>query len=195
MPEPADDARIAATARETLARAVRGLAAYHLDRPQEAAGCFRQARTLWRGLGDTRRVTGTWRKLGWVAAAQGNLDEAIRLYRRALRGYQEPGTGTARQAALTMIDLGTALTGAGRDGEAVTILHEAAQLLSGQPDPYNIARAEILETLAMVTARAGDRADARLRYQEALAILPTGHPRAGVIRGALAALPDPGGSR
>jgi tetratricopeptide (TPR) repeat protein len=208
-----------------------GLAAYHLDRPAEAARCFRQAGALWRDLGDTRRATGTWRKLGWIAAAQGHLDKAIRLYRRALHDYGEPGSGTARQAALTMVDLGTALTAAGQDHQAGTILREAVELLAGQPDPYNLARAraalgralvsqpgqarpllhealdvmdslgvlparaEILETLAVIAAQAGDHGDARSRYQEALTILPPGHPRVPVIRAALAALPDPGDSR
>jgi tetratricopeptide (TPR) repeat protein len=208
-----------------------GLAAYHLDRPAEAARCFRQAGALWRDLGDTRRATGTWRKLGWIAAAQGHLDRAIRLYRRALHDYREPGSGTARQAALTMIDLGTALTAAGQDHQAGTILRQAAQLLAGQPDPYNQARAraalgralvsqpgqarpllhealevmdslgvlparaEILQTLAVIAAQSGDHGDARSRYQEALTILPPGHPRVPVIRAALAALPDPGDSR
>ena len=199
-----------------------GLAAYHLDRPAEAARCFRQAGALWRDLGDTRRATGTWRKLGWIAAAQGHLDKAIRLYRRALQDYRDPGSGTARQAALTA---------AGQEHEAGTILGEAVELLAGQPDPYNLARAraalgralasqpaqarpllhealdvmqglavvpaiaEILETLAAIAARSGDHGDARSRYQEALTILPPGHPRVPVIRAALAMLPDPGDSR
>ena len=208
-----------------------GLAAYHLGRLGEAARCFRHAGALWRDLGDTRRATGTGRKLGWIAFAQGHLEKAIRLYRRALRDYRDPATGTVRQAALTMVDLGTALTAAGQDHEAGTILREAVELLAGQPDPYNLARAkaalgralasqpgqarpllhealdvmeglgvlparaEILETLAVIAVQAGDHGDARSRYQEALTILPPGHPRVPDIRAALAALPDPGDSR
>jgi len=199
-----------------------GLAAYHLGRPAEAGRCFRQAGALWRDLGDTRRVTGIWRKLGWIAASQGHLDKAIRLYRRALQDYRDPGSGTARQAALTT---------AGQDHEAGTILREAVELLAGQPDPYNLARAkaalgralasqpgqarpllhealdvmqglgvlparaEILETLAAIAAQAGDHSEARSRYHQALTILPPGHPRVPVIRAALAMLPDPGDSR
>ena len=41
-----------------------------------------------------------------------------------------------------MVDLGTALTAAGQDHEAGTILREAVELLAGQPDPYNLARAK-----------------------------------------------------
>jgi len=67
---------------------------------------------------------------GRIAAAQGHPDKAIRLYRRALHGYQEHSTGTARQAALTMVDLGTALTAAGQEHEAGTILRQAAELLA-----------------------------------------------------------------
>ena len=54
------------------------------------------------------------------------------------------------------------------------------------------ARAEILETLALVAAQAGDPGSARSRYQEALALLPPGHRRAPAIQRALDALSDPG---
>lgn len=204
-----------------------GMAAWHLGRPDEAADCFEQAHVLWRGLGDTRKATGTLRKLGWIAAGRGDLGEAIGLYRQAVRGYQDPGTASSREAALAMVDLGTALTAAGREAEAVPVLHEAAQMLDGHPDPYNQARAraalgraqasrparalpllntalevmtrlgvvparaEILETLALIAARTGDHATARSRYQEALALLPAGHRRVPAIQQALSALTGP----
>ena len=57
------------------------------------------------------------------------------------------------------------------------------------------AQAGILETLAEIAAQAGECSTARSRYQEALALLPPGHPREPAIRGALTALPDPGGGR
>jgi tetratricopeptide (TPR) repeat protein len=208
-----------------------GMAARHLGRPDEAASCFQQAHVLWRGLGDTRKATGTVRKLGWIAAERGDLDEAIGLYRQALGGYQDPGAASPREAALAMVDLGNALTAAGREGEAIPLLQEAARLLDGHPDPYNQARAmaalgraqasrpghalplldsalevmtrlgvvparaEILETLALVAARTGDPASARSRYQEALALLPPGHRRVPAIQRALDALTGPGDDR
>jgi tetratricopeptide (TPR) repeat protein len=208
-----------------------GMAARHLGHPDEAADCFRQAHVLWRGLGNTRKATGTVRKLGWIAAERGDLDEAIRLYRQALDGYQDPGTASLREAALAMVDLGNALAAAGREAEAVPVLQEAARLLDGHPDPYNQARAlaalgraqasrpaqalplldsameamtrlgvvparaEILETLALIAAQAGDHASARSRYQEALALLPQGHRRVPAIQRALDALTGPGSDR
>jgi tetratricopeptide (TPR) repeat protein len=204
-----------------------GLAARQLGRLDEAATSFRQARVLWRRLGDTRKVIGTTRKLGFIAAARGDLDTAIRLYRTALHCYQEPGTHNPREAALALVDLGNALTAAGHADEAITALREAARLLEGEPDPYNQARAqaalgralasrparaeplllnaltvmtglgviparaEILETLALIATQTGDHEAARSRYQQALAILPPGHPRVPAIRNALAELPDP----
>jgi tetratricopeptide (TPR) repeat protein len=146
-----------------------GITAWHLGRLEEAAGSFRQAGTLWRGLGDARRVTGSARKLGWIAAASGDVDKAIRLYRCALRGYQRPGAGTAREAALTMIDLGTALTAAGDDQEAVTVLRDAARQLDGQPDPYNQARALAAFGRALA-ARPGQALPLQLLY-EALQVM------------------------
>jgi tetratricopeptide (TPR) repeat protein len=171
------------------------------------------------------------RKLGWIAAERGDLAEAIRLYRQALGGYQDPGTASSREAALAMIDLGNALSAAGREAEAVPVLQEAVRLLDSHPDPYNQARAlaalgraqasrpddalplldrameamtrlgvvparaEILETLALIAAQAGDVSSARSRYQEALALLPPGHRRVPAIQRALDALSDPGNDR
>jgi hypothetical protein len=40
-----------------------------------------------------------------------------------------------------MVDLGSALAAAGRQGDAATMLGEAAGMLDSQPDPYNQARA------------------------------------------------------
>lgn len=208
-----------------------GMAARHLGRPDEAAGCFGQAHVMWRDLGNTHKATGTVRKLGWIAAERGDLSEAVRLFRQALDGYQDPGTGSTREAALAMIDLGNALSAAGREAEAVPVLQEAVRLLDGHPDPYNQARAlaalgraqasrpaqalpllnsameamtrlgvvparaEILETLALIAAQAGDVGSARSRYQEALALLPPGHRRVPAIQRALDALSDPGNGR
>jgi tetratricopeptide (TPR) repeat protein len=204
-----------------------GMAARHLDRPDEAALCFEQAHVLWLDLGNMHKATGAARKLGWIAAERGDLGEAIRLYRQALDGYQAPGTASTREAALAMIDLGKALTAAAREDEAVPVLQEASRLLDGHPDPYNQARAlaalgraqasqpaqalpllnsamdimtglgvvparaEILETLALIDARTGHPASARSRYQEALALLPAGHRRVPAIQQALDALPSP----
>jgi len=208
-----------------------GMAARHLGRPDEAADCFQQAHALWRDLGNTHKATGTVRKLGWIAAERGDLTEAIRLYRQALDGYRDPGTGSTREAGLAMIDLGNALSAAGREAEAVPLLQEAARLLDGHPDPYNQARAlaalgraqasqpadaiplldsamevmtrlgvvparaEILETLALIAAEAGDPGSARSRYQEALALLPPGHRRVPAIQRALDTLSDLGNDR
>jgi tetratricopeptide (TPR) repeat protein len=208
-----------------------GMAARHLGRPDEAAGCFGQAHVLWRGLGNAHKATGTVRKLGWIAAERGDLTEAVRLYRQALDGYRDPGAGSTREAALAMIDLGNALSAAGREAGAVPVLQEAVRLLDGHPDPYNQARAlaalgraqasrpaqalplldsameamtrlgvvparaEILETLALIAAQAGDVSSARSRYQEALALLPPGHRRVPAIQRALDALSAPGNDR
>jgi len=208
-----------------------GMAARHLGRPDEAADCFQQAHALWRDLGNTHKATGTVRKLGWIAAERGDLTEAIRLYRQALDGYRDPGTGSTREAGLAMIDLGNALSAAGREAEAVPLLQEAARLLDGHPDPYNQARAlaalgraqasqpadaiplldsamevmtrlgvvparaEILETPALIAAEAGDPGSARSRYQEALALLPPGHRRVPAIQRALDTLSDLGNDR
>jgi tetratricopeptide (TPR) repeat protein len=131
-----------------------GLAARHLGRLGEADRCFRQARTLWRDLGDTRKATGTVRKLGWIAAARGDLDKAIRLYRAALDGCRRPGASYPREAALTLVDLGNALTAAGQNEEAAAVLREAVRLLDGEPDPYNQARAKASLGRALASRRA-----------------------------------------
>lgn len=208
-----------------------GMAARHLGRPDEAADCFQQAHALWDALGNTHKATGIVRKLGWIAAERGDLRQAIALYRQAIDGYQDPATTSTREAALAMIDLGSALTASALDDEAVPVLHEAARLLDSHLDPYNQARAlaalgraqmsqpdqalpllnkaldmmtargvvparaEILETLALIAARTGDLARACTRYQEALALLPPGHRRIPAIQRALDALTGPGDDR
>jgi tetratricopeptide (TPR) repeat protein len=116
-----------------------GVARYHLGQFGEAARCFARGRALWRDLGDRRREALSARWTGRVAAARGDHEAAIVLHRHALAACREDGG--PGDAALARIDLGQALTAAGRTGEAAGLLREAVRVLGGGPDLYNLARA------------------------------------------------------
>ncbi|MEV8636041.1 tetratricopeptide repeat protein [Streptosporangium sp. NPDC051023] len=119
-----------------------GLALRALGRLDEAADDFRRALDIWHREGNRRRILGSRRRLGLIEMDRGHVEEAIVLFREALDGYH--AAGEPRKVALLLCDLGDALTEKGREAEAVACLAEAEDLLAGQDDPYNRARARVL---------------------------------------------------
>jgi tetratricopeptide (TPR) repeat protein len=151
-----------------------GLAVLNLGQLDEAETYFRQALALWQRMGNDFKVANSLHLLGRVAAARHRTAEAIDWFARALSGFRE--VGAAREAGLTLSDLGDALIDAGQPVEAVTRLEEASSLLAGIPDLYNQARVRI--GLGRAHGLAGDFAAALDHLRQALpAMREIGSPR------------------
>jgi tetratricopeptide (TPR) repeat protein len=119
-----------------------GLSWRYLRRFEKANSDYQEALTIWRALGNRRRVAGSHRRLGQVAMAQGYPSAAIGLFTTAIEGYRE--MGESRSQALGLADLGRAMIENGRWGEAIPYLTQAQDLLADTDDLYNLTRARIL---------------------------------------------------
>jgi DNA-binding SARP family transcriptional activator/tetratricopeptide (TPR) repeat protein len=121
--------------------------------------------------------------LGRLAYARGHGTHAVRWHEEALAACTDIGDRRARTAALN--DLGEALGATGRRRTAAARFRE---VLAGEADPYETARAE--EGLAAATVD-DDPVSARCRWQRALtAYVRMEVPRSGEIRRRLADLRD-----
>ncbi|MQA95366.1 MAG: tetratricopeptide repeat protein [Streptosporangiales bacterium] len=148
-----------------------GLALRDLGRTDEAAEHFHAALDIWRTLGNAYRVAGSMRRLAFIAADRERYDEAIRYFSEALEAYRSLAEPRPRKEALTLGDLGAALTRAGRAEGAVGHLEEGRRLLASAPDPYNQAR--LLIRLAQARLALDAAADAGALFAEALRTMRT----------------------
>lgn len=133
-----------------------GLLAMGRGEHERAREYFGQALETWQRIGDDNRVAGGLRRMGLVAMASGQSAEAIGWFTRALERYTALGTvkSAVRKRALTLSDLGDALTAAGRPAAAIGPLATAADLLASADDPYNHARTYV--RLGRAHERVGD---------------------------------------
>lgn len=141
-----------------------GLALMNLGQLDDADAYFRQALSMWEGMGNDYRVAGSLRRLGFVAGARDHRREAIDWFTQALAAYR--ALDVPRKIALTLSDLGDVLTSENRAAEAVIALTEAGSLLSEISDPYNQAR--VLIRLGRAHEQAGDLAIAAEQLRQAL---------------------------
>jgi tetratricopeptide (TPR) repeat protein len=133
-----------------------GAAYEHTGNYDAALRHLTEAEKIWTRQRNGHKIAGSLRRRASVAARQHRYPEAIILFRDAVNAHQrleEP-----REAALALIGLGTALTHAGRLGEAELQLRRAIDLLdeaSGTPreDPYNRARALTAFGVALTAGR------------------------------------------
>lgn len=131
----------------------------------EAEQCTRQAIAGYQQAGDAHSGLDAREGLGAVYWEAGRIAEAAEVYRNVLVGKRVQGDD--RRTALTLINLASMLTLLDGTDEAITLLTEADQLLTGlaSPDPYNAARART--ALARAHLVAGDLAEAERVATEA----------------------------
>jgi tetratricopeptide (TPR) repeat protein len=154
----------------------------------EAIRLYRQALDGYQApaTASTREAALAMIDLGKALTAATREDEAVPVLQEASRlldGHPDPYNQARALAALGRAQ-------ASRPAQALPLLNSAMDIMAGLG--VVPARAEILETLALIDAQAGDVSGARSRYQEALALLPPGHRRVPAIQRALGALSDPG---
>jgi tetratricopeptide (TPR) repeat protein len=157
-----------------------GLAQREVGQLDAADGHFRQALAIWQQLGNDRRVAGSLRRLGHLAADRQQFRDAISYFSDAAE--LATNLGETRRAALALSDLGRVLTSAGQPGEAVTQLEQAALLIAGTQDAFNEAR--ILTRLGRAQVDGGQFESAENNLRRAL----TAMRKAGSLPGQADAL-------
>lgn len=134
------------------------LGAVHLacERPEEAAGHFRQAMVLATALSDTRCQVFAMRCLADAHRMAGDAAESVRLMRLVPLIMHRPGEDVGE--VQTLRRLGEALTDLGRYEEATEHLRRGLELIRRIAFP--LIEAEVLYALGDALARAGDRGGA-----------------------------------
>ena len=113
---------VAARPKDAEAFHLRGLIAWHLKRPRQAAEDFRRALEL-----DPRHAE-SWSRLGGIAREKNEIDEAERCFRRALE--IQPTEANA------LYGLGQILNSRGQFREAVPVLQRAVKSRTAEPAPH-----------------------------------------------------------
>jgi tetratricopeptide (TPR) repeat protein len=168
--------------RQALSARGIGRAAAARGEHQAAIAVYWLALGTWQRDGDARQAALTKIDLGAVLSAAGQDGEAARMLREAIRVLGPDPYNLARARAA----LGRALWS--QPTIATCLLENALTAMTGLGDLP--AQAEILESLAEASLRAGTPERARACYEQALRILPARHPRARVLHAAVTGLQD-----
>jgi tetratricopeptide (TPR) repeat protein len=96
---------------------------FQLDRYPESRRLADEALTLYRALGDQHGISSAFAMLGWIAVAQGQLEEAISFMQESLALRRALGHHAHIAGALR--NLGAALISLGRFDEALSALEES----------------------------------------------------------------------
>ncbi|MBB5895671.1 ATP-binding protein [Kutzneria kofuensis] len=149
-----------------------------LGRRDEAEQCFRLSMDCARSIDDDRGVADAQEGLALLHLESGQPEPAIDEFRSLAATNRR--LGAARSLGLTLINLGTALSAAGRHREALDVLAEAPAVFAGLDvaDPYNEAR--VLVARGRAAAGAGDTDMARETATRALSELAALGSPAGV---------------
>ncbi|QUQ63300.1 tetratricopeptide repeat protein [Kutzneria sp. CA-103260] len=125
-----------------------------LGRREEAEQCFRQSMARAESIDDQRGVADAQEGLALLHLKTGQPEVAITEFEALVVTNRR--LGAARSLGLTLINLGAALSAAGRHHAALDVLAEAPAVFAGLkvPDPYNEAR--ILVAQGQACAGAGD---------------------------------------
>lgn len=130
------------------------------------------------------------RNLGLLHANQGQWEDAIRLYRRALGLAYADTDEHWLDRARTLDELGWALTKAGRYDEAETALRQAAEAKEGRLGPRALSLATTYERLGYLAQERGDYARERPLLERALRLRQSAplHPDLAVAYDAISYL-------
>ncbi|MCG8915004.1 helix-turn-helix domain-containing protein [Actinokineospora sp. PR83] len=137
-----------------------GMAHVELGELDLAVDCHERAGAAFAAAGDRRGEVDALSSLAWVRLYQGDAEAAVRDLGIALGVYRR--TGRTRNAVIALRGLALALTALDRFDEA---REHAAEARESAQLPVDAVMG--LTCQAWVSYRAGDLADARLRYTEA----------------------------
>ncbi|GAA4731183.1 tetratricopeptide repeat protein [Phytohabitans rumicis] len=149
---------------------------YDRGRFDQAHQLFARSLVLGEELADPHQLAAALNGLGQVALAQQSPLNAVGVFTRALRLYQQ--AGDRRRTGLVLVNLGRAQAGKGEVQRAVDTLTEAIEVFADldSADPYNHARARI--ELGRVLTHAGEHQRAAAELDTALCqMTERGSPR------------------
>jgi tetratricopeptide (TPR) repeat protein len=143
-----------------------GLAHYYPRRFDDAADCFREARKLWRQLGEPVGEAGALNCLGNVYLEIRRFSQACTRYREALDLYRK--TGDRRGEAVVLTNLAESFCESADFAQATE--HARAAVLAGRDAAY--PRIEVMAAcqLARALAATGKTAEADGLFEQALAL-------------------------
>lgn len=105
-----------------------GLAHLEAGSGDLAAGCYRQARDMFTGVGDRHGANTARANLVWLLFSEQRLTEFLTEMEPVLSFYRE--TGAERNAAITLRGMGLAEGQLGRTAESVARLHQALEVFT-----------------------------------------------------------------
>ncbi|CCH30314.1 tetratricopeptide repeat protein [Actinosynnema sp. NPDC047251] len=143
-----------------------------------------RARDVRRGIGPRRAEALCGRRIGEVLAALGRDDEGLAELAAAAESMAAVGDHVGQ--ARCLMSTGGLHLRRGRPARAVSHLESALDVVRRVGSPFY--EAEIRASLGEAAEGVGDLPTARRHYALALALLPTGNPKAATISARLAAL-------
>jgi DNA-binding SARP family transcriptional activator len=165
-------------------RHVHGLAAYALGDTAKARTLLGQAERDFGRAGILPSAVLTRNALGLVAEDEGNLDEALRLYRSSLA--EAEANQALTEAAFAMHDLGALLLRLDRPAEAIPLLETA--LAEWTRIDYELPRAKSQTILGLALLALGERSRAEALAAAGWALFQAGYPAGEQPQGWLWAL-------
>jgi tetratricopeptide (TPR) repeat protein len=118
----------------------------------QAEACIEQARSAWHRLGRRDRVSGSLRRLGYLAMVRGRPESAVNWFSQAVAGYRE--LDDTRHLGVSLSNLADAFIETNRPQDAIRVLDEADRLLADSPDAHS--RGRMLTRLGQAHELAGN---------------------------------------
>jgi serine/threonine protein kinase/tetratricopeptide (TPR) repeat protein len=130
-----------------------------------ALSSFMDALGLWRKAGDVQNASAEYNEMGLVFLYQARMGAAIDAMQDAVKGLRDAGEHN-RDFAEFLANLADALAQAGRGGESLKLLEEAAGIAHELKNPA--LEATVLDAQGNVRMYAGDLKGAKISFEQAL---------------------------
>lgn len=117
------------------------------------------------------RAANAWRNLGLILMQRENYSEAEKALSKARNIRKETLGAANEETGIAMADLGDSMAASGRADEGVALGEEAVSIVKKAVGSEHALVADALISLADTYKRAGQKADAKRAYKQALAIL------------------------